>query len=173
MSWQAPWVWLGAVTVALPILIHLLGRGKARRLPFPSLRFFGATRPLPTSRTRLHDLLLLALRVAILVAAVAALAQPLLLTAHRRSGFDSSLARAVIVDTSASMQRKTAAGEKAVDIAVRRAQQLADSASPGIVLATATPSGADRRRGRMARPPAGPLRACDCLRLPGRNRRAH
>jgi hypothetical protein len=142
MTWQAPWAWLGVIAVALPILIHLLGQGKARRLPFPSLQFFGATRPLPTRRTRLHDLLLLAVRMAILVAAVAALAQPLLLTAHRKSDFDGSLARAVIVDTSASMQRQTAAGERAIDVAMRRAHQLADSASPGIVLTTATPSGA-------------------------------
>jgi hypothetical protein len=142
MTWQAPWVWLGLITVALPILIHLLGQGKARRLPFPSLQFFGATRPLPTRRTRLHDLLLLAVRIAILVAAMAALAQPLLLTAHRKGDFDSSLARAVIVDTSVGMQRTTAAGEKAVDVAMRRAHQLADSASPGIVLSTAMPSSA-------------------------------
>ena len=140
MIWQAPWVWLGLITVALPILIHLLGRGKARRLPFPSLQFFGATRPLPTRRTRLHDLLLLAVRVAILVAAVAALAQPLLLTAHRKSAFDASLARAVIVDTSASMQRNTAAGERALDAALRMSQPLADSATTSIVLHTASPA---------------------------------
>jgi hypothetical protein len=142
MTWQAPLAWLGLITIALPILIHLLGQGRARRLPFPSLQFFGATRPLPTRRTRLHDLLLLAVRVAILVAAVAALAQPLLLTPHRRDAFNTSLARAVVVDTSSSMQRNTAAGERAIDVALRESQPLADSAAAGIVLHTANPAGA-------------------------------
>ena len=140
MTWQAPWVWLGLIAVAFPVVIHLLGRGHARRLPFPTLRFFGITRSLPTRRTRLRDLVLLAVHIAILAAAVAALAQPLLLTAHRKGEFDASLARAVIVDTSASMQRRTPAGERAIDVALQVSQRLADSAAPGIVLRTASPA---------------------------------
>lgn len=140
MIWQAPWLWAGLLTVALPVLIHLLGRGTARRLPFPTLRFFGATRPLPTRSTRLHDLLLLAVRIAILTAAVAALAQPLLLTARRKGELNAPLARAVIVDTSASMQRTTTAGERAVVVATRTGQLVADSAATAIVLSSAAPA---------------------------------
>ena len=132
MTWQAPWVWAGVVAIALPILIHLLGQGKARRLPFPSLQFFGVPRPLPTQRTRLHDLLLLLVRVAIVVAAVAALARPLWLTAARRSSFSEALARAVIVDTSASMR-------SASNDALRLAKQLGDSAETSITLAASAP----------------------------------
>lgn len=140
MTWQAPWAWLGLAAVVLPVLIHLLGQGHARRLPFPTLRFLGPTRPLPTRRTRVHDLLLLVVRVAILVAAVAALAQPLLLTAHRKSALNESLVRAIIVDTSASMRRVTAGAAPAIAVALRQSQQFADSAATAVVLRTATPS---------------------------------
>ena len=142
MTWQAPWTWLGLAVVALPVMIHLLGRGTARRQRFPTLRFFGAARPLPTRYTRLHDRLLLAVRAAILVAAVAALARPLFFAARRVTDSSAALARAVIVDTSTSMQRMTSTGERAIDVATRLGQSLADSATVGIVLRTARPAGA-------------------------------
>ena len=78
MIWQNPWAWLGMVGVALPILIHLLGRGHARVLRFPTLRFIDPSRLLPTKRSRIQDPLLLAVRVAIVGCAAIALAQPLL-----------------------------------------------------------------------------------------------
>jgi hypothetical protein len=66
----------------------------------------------------------------------------LLLTAPRQRGLNASLARAVIVDTSASMQRRTAAGERALDVALGEARRLADSAAAAIVLRTTAPSAA-------------------------------
>ncbi|MES1259384.1 MAG: BatA domain-containing protein, partial [Gemmatimonadota bacterium] len=134
MTWQNPWGWAGLAAIALPIAIHLLGQGRAVRQRFPTLRFFGATRPLPTTRTRLHELLLLAIRCAILAAAAAALAQPVLQNSARRSTADSRLVRAVIIDNSASMQRMTASGEPAVAEAMRRAQQVGDSADARVLL---------------------------------------
>src|ERR1700749_1932101 len=100
MIWLNPWAWAGVIGVALPILIHLLGRGHAQVLKFPTLRFLDASRLLPTKRTRIHDPLLLAVRVAILLFAAAALAQPLVLTNGRKASLDRGLARAIIVDTS-------------------------------------------------------------------------
>jgi hypothetical protein len=142
MIWGNPWAWLGLAGVALPVLIHLLGRGQARVQRFPSLRFLDTSRLLPTRRTRLHDLLLLAVRVAILVAAVAAMAQPLVVTARRSQDLGGPLARAIIVDTSASMRRATSSGELGIDAARRRASQLRDSASTSVVLETADPASA-------------------------------
>ena len=142
MIWQQPWAWIGLATIALPILIHSLGQGRARRQRFPTLRFFGAVRPLPTQRTKIHDLLLLCVRVAILVAAVAALAQPLLQTANRKRAFDQSLARTVIVDTSASMLRANRGRAPAIETALREARLLTDSATAAIILRTATPASA-------------------------------
>jgi hypothetical protein len=140
MIWQNPWAWAGLLAVGIPVLVHLLGRGRARVQQFPTLRFLDATRLLPTRRARLRDLLLLALRAGIVAVAVAALAQPLLLTPGRVAGTERALARAIVVDTSASMQRVTPAGERAVDAARREARRLAAQATTATLLESATPS---------------------------------
>jgi hypothetical protein len=142
MIWQNPWAWLGLVAIAIPILIHLLGRDRAPRHSFPSLRFIEIAELPPTRRTRLHDLLLLATRMAILAAAVAALAQPLLLLANRRASIEDRLARAIIVDTSASMSRATASGTRAVDSARAEAKRLANDARTSLTIETASPRSA-------------------------------
>jgi len=138
--WQNPWALLGLLAVAVPVLIHLLGRDKAPRHSFPSLRFIEIAELPPTRRTRLHDLLLLATRVLIFAVAAAALAQPLVLVASRRAAIDSRLARAIIVDTSASMQRPTPSAAHAVDSARSAAKRLAGDAQTSISIETNTPS---------------------------------
>lgn len=142
MIWQNPWAWLGLGAIAIPVLIHLLGRDKAPRRSFPSLRFIEISELPPTRRTRLHDLLLLATRVAIFAAAVVALAQPLLLSADRRATIDSRLARAIIVDTSASMSRVTPGGGRAVDSARGEAKRLGADAQTSVVIESDAPSAA-------------------------------
>jgi hypothetical protein len=137
--WQNPWAWLGIATVAIPVLIHLLGRDRAPRHSFPSLRFVEIAELPPTRRTRLHDWLLLATRVAILLVAAAALAQPLLLLANRQASVDDRLARAIIVDTSASMSRVTPSGGRAVDSARSTAAKLAGDARTSITVQTSSP----------------------------------
>ena len=64
MRWQNPWAWIGLLTVALPVLVHLFSRRPARVEPFPSLRFLDVSRLLPTRRTRLTDRVLLLVRMA-------------------------------------------------------------------------------------------------------------
>lgn len=140
MIWLNPWAWLGVAGVALPILIHLLGRGHARILKFPTLRFLAASRLLPTQRSRIQDPLLLAVRSAILALAAIALAQPLLLTTGRRAALDRGLARAVVVDTSTSMRRTMASGVRLLDSARALAKGLAADAKTSIVVETVDPA---------------------------------
>lgn len=132
MIWQNVWAWAGLIAIGLPVLIHLLGRGHARVQPFPTLRFLESSRLLPTRRTRVHDWILLAVRIGILAAAVTALAQPLLLTAARTRTLDRALARAIIVDTSATMLRAAA-------VAQREATRLAGEAQTSTVLESGAP----------------------------------
>lgn len=132
MIWQNPWAWLGLVSIALPVIIHLLGRGHARVHRFPTLRFIDPSRLLPTRRTRLNDLLLLAVRVAILVAATMALAQPLLRTQRRSAVANAALARVVIVDTSGN-------DRTALD-SVNGATHLARDATIATILSVADPA---------------------------------
>jgi hypothetical protein len=140
MIWQNAWAWLGLLTLAAPIVIHLLARRSARVQRFPTLRFLHASQFLPARSTRLSDLLLLLLRLAIVAVAVAALAQPLLLTPGRQRSLGRTLARAILVDTSASMARATNTGEPGSAVARREAQRLADEAQLGVIVETIDPA---------------------------------
>lgn len=137
MIWQQPWAWAGAAAVLLPVFIHLLGLGRTPRYRFPTLRFIQSSRLLPTRRTRLHDPWLLLLRAVIVLAAVAALAQPLLQTAERRARFAVSLARVVILDTSASARDVAVRAGWGTDSARVLSQAYADSADVSRLLETA------------------------------------
>ena len=83
MMFQNPIAWLGLAAIAVPILVHLLGRRRARRLAFPTLRFVPASPLPPVRRDRLTDVPLLLVRVAAIATAAVALTQPLWLTASR------------------------------------------------------------------------------------------
>ena len=89
-------------------------------------------------RSRIQDPLLLAVRVAIVALAALALAQPLLLTGGRRRSLDRGLARAVIVDTSASVRRGP------LDSAHAIASRLVAGAQTSIVVESNDPSAAVR-----------------------------
>ena len=147
MIWQNPWAWMGLAALAIPVLIHLLGRRSARAQKFPSLRFLEPAQLMSTRRTRPTDLSLLVVRMGVVAAAVAALAAPLLLTENRERDLGRSLTRAIIVDTSASMtvrQVAAAPAERAVDAARREASALAAAARGSVVLETNNPAHALR-----------------------------
>jgi Aerotolerance regulator N-terminal len=92
-----PLAWVGLAAVAAPILVHLLAHRRAKRVPFPTLRFLQPTRLSAIRRRVLEDLGLLALRCAIVVIAAAAFAGPLMLTPSRRAAWNARLVRAVVV----------------------------------------------------------------------------
>ena len=100
-----PWALLGLLGIAVPIVIHLLGRHRSRIEKFPTLRFIGTSRLNPTKRRRISDWPLLLVRIAIIAAAAFALSQPLF---HHSASSASDLTRVVIVDTSASVSRAAA-----------------------------------------------------------------
>ena len=85
--WLNPSALFALAAAAAPILIHLLIRRRAERLPFPTLRFLQPTRLAAIRRHLLDDLPLLVVRVALLSAAVAALAGPLIVTPARRQAW--------------------------------------------------------------------------------------
>jgi hypothetical protein len=93
----------GLVAVLGPVLVHLLRRQRARRVPFPTVQFLVSTRAAAAWIRTPSDLALLALRVAIVAAAAIAAAQPFLATWSRRAAWERRLARALVIDTSESM----------------------------------------------------------------------
>ena len=135
MTWRQPAAWFGLFALAIPILVHLLGRRRPKPLRFPTLRFLDVSRIVPARRHRVNDVPLLLVRLAIVAAAVAALAGPVFGT---RATNPDALARVIVVDTSASMSRRTPGGTTAGDDAQARAQSLAASASASRIVSAST-----------------------------------
>lgn len=113
IAWLAPGTLVGLGLLVGPILVHLLLRHRAPRVPFPSLRFVRTARTAAARFRMPSDALLLALRLAIAGLAVVALAQPVLVTPGRVAAWDARVARAVVVDVSESMKPLTAAAATA------------------------------------------------------------
>jgi hypothetical protein len=141
IAWLLPAALAGLALLAVPILIHLLIRHRAKPLPFPSLRFVRASR---TSAIRVHlpsDLALLLLRLAIIALAVAALARPVVLIPWRLAAWNGRTARAVVIDVSASMTPWRQEAEAVVEPEMRGAvfAQRIDAAElgSGLLLAVA------------------------------------
>jgi len=131
MTWVAPWALVGLLAVAAPVLVHWLARHQAQRIRFPTIQFLTRTSPVSVRRYRLRDLRLLAVRIAIVVAAVLALAQPVWV----RPGAPAPRpARAVVLDTSASLRRPLAGGRVGaplgIDVAREAAAALTDAGTP-------------------------------------------
>lgn len=99
--WRHPLALLALVSVAAPILIHILVHRRAERFAFPTLRFIAPTRLAAIRRHLLEDAALLAVRIAILIVAIVALAGPLIVTAARRRAWNQQVVRAVVTDAAA------------------------------------------------------------------------
>jgi hypothetical protein len=96
--WLNPAAWIAIAIVAAPVLIHLLVHRHAERFPFPTLRFILPTRLASIRRHVFDDIALLAVRSAIIAAAVTAWAGPLIVTPARRASWNARIARAIVVD---------------------------------------------------------------------------
>ena len=76
MGWLAPGFLLGALTIAVPVWLHLLKRSASRPRQFSSLMLFEPQQRSTTRRRRIDHWLLLLLRVAVLLLVAAAFAEP-------------------------------------------------------------------------------------------------
>lgn len=153
MLWLNPSALFALAAVAAPILIHILIQRRAERFPFPTLRFLQPTRLAAIRRHLLEDLPLLAIRISLLAAAVAALAGPLLLTGVRRQAWDRRIVRAIVTDNGTAgivgaglappLRQETFAAATLAD-GIRRAILWLDTAPPArreIVIASTFPIG--------------------------------
>ena len=99
MSFLYPAFLLGALAVAIPVVLHFLRRDVAPEVPFSAVRLLQRSPVARSRRRRLRDLLLLAARVAALLLLAAAFARPYLAGATAAS----SALRLVAIDRSFSM----------------------------------------------------------------------
>lgn len=102
---------LAILGCAVPVLIHLIWKRKLTALPYPTLRFLRQAGERLSTRRKLRELILLALRVAAVLLVALALARPGLRVAAGGSlGATSDVV--LVIDTSASMRLATATGSR-------------------------------------------------------------
>jgi len=162
--WLNPFALFALAAAVAPILIHLLIQRRAERFPFPTLRFLQPTRLASIRRHVLEDLPLLAVRVALLAAAVTALAGPLFVTHARRQAWDRRVVRATVVDTTITSER-TPEGPAPHQEKTFQTVSLADGIRRAIVWLDAAPPA--RREIVVASSfPIGSLAATDIALIP-------
>ncbi len=133
LNFLSPWMLLGVLLVAGPLLAHLTGQREGPRILFPTVRFLKQAADRIRRRTRLENLLLLLLRV------LAVLLLVLLFSRPRFSwqgvtvaGVDPESDTLLLVDRSLSMNRRVGkGGETLGDLARIRALEVLDGLSPG------------------------------------------
>ncbi|WP_428267612.1 BatA domain-containing protein, partial [Haliangium sp.] len=76
MEFLTPLMLLGAAGVAVPVAIHLIGRRRARVVPFAAMDFLLGDQRKTARRLRLRELALLAARVFMCLAIPMILAKP-------------------------------------------------------------------------------------------------
>ncbi|HUF73607.1 MAG TPA: BatA and WFA domain-containing protein [Gammaproteobacteria bacterium] len=122
MSFLAPAFLAGLLAIGLPLWLHRLSAENPNRRPFSSVMFLEAGEPRRVLAKQLQYLLLLAFRIAVLVALVLAFIQPAIWRDPAAAAAGGQRLHVIVVDTSASM----AAGDR-WDEAVDTAIDLIDS----------------------------------------------
>jgi hypothetical protein len=103
MGFVTPALIAGATLVALPIVLHLIMRRETKQFKFPALRFVQQRRNLNQHRLRLRQLLLLALRCAIIALLAFALARPVLRGSGGAGREGAAVASALVFDNALRM----------------------------------------------------------------------
>src|SRR5580658_8677876 len=105
MGLFAPWFLAGLAGLALPLYLHLLKRQKNPPRPVPSLLFWEHRTQASTRHRRLHYLLLLSLRLALLFLLILAFANPFI--NRSAAALASNRIVMLVIDNSFSMRAGT------------------------------------------------------------------
>jgi hypothetical protein len=103
MNFLHPWALALAALAAIPILLHLLRRDIAQRIPFPALRYLRRAEQRTARTIHLRDLLLLATRVLLLILLAVVAARPLAGRGGAKNHDPTD--GLIIIDNTASMGR--------------------------------------------------------------------
>jgi hypothetical protein len=106
IAFLSPWVLLGTLFVAVPIIIHLVMRKKPKLLQFPALELLQQRRKTNLRKLRIRHLALLLLRILLVALAALALARPLATNLPGALALGSPLGVVLVFDTSVSMDYK-------------------------------------------------------------------
>jgi hypothetical protein len=140
MSFLSPAFLLGLPLAAIPVLIHFFSRRQRNPIPWGAMEFLMASATPRRRFLRLRDLLLLLLRIAIVLAIIGALAQPMLSSSWMGSAGPRDVI--LILDNSMSTARQIGGGtvfDRELDEAAKIMQQLKGTDMLRILLASPAP----------------------------------
>src|ERR1700730_4829833 len=104
MAFLNPIFLLGAIAAGVPVLVHLVRRTRAPRVPFPSLMFLRKIEQKTIRRRKLRNLLLLLVRCAALLLLSLAFARPYFSGSTPVSASAEHNSSVILVDCSYSMR---------------------------------------------------------------------
>lgn len=130
MEFLAPLMLLGAAGLLIPVIIHLIGRRRAKVVRFAALDFLIGSRRKTARRFRLRELLLLIVRAGICLAIPVALAQPFTSCDAEGPAVERGAQAAILVidDSFAAMYQID--GESLLDRAKRQALSILEQVGP-------------------------------------------
>jgi len=131
MHFLAPALLLGLIAAVLPIIIHRIGRRRARPVRFAAMELLLRAEREVSARRRLRDVALLIARTGLAAALPLAFARPFTevrsdlpaVTTHSQSAV-------IVLDDSASMRRRLRRDETPFDVARARARDIVEHLSP-------------------------------------------
>jgi hypothetical protein len=150
MGFVTPALLAGALLIGVPIVLHLVMRREVRQLMFPALRFVQQRKAVNQHRLQLRQLLLLALRCAVICLLAFALARPTLRGSGVAGQEDSPIAAALVFDNSLRMtylHENQTRLEKARELAVWLLEQLPSDAPVTVIDRASRQSGREAVKG--------------------------
>ncbi|MHC4471039.1 MAG: BatA domain-containing protein [Planctomycetota bacterium] len=132
----SPWFLGGLAAAAIPIVIHLIHRRRAKILPIATLRFLRQIPARTIRKRRLEEYLLLAARVAVLALLALGAARPVLKTAAATGG---ATCAAVVLDDSYSMELRVGGisrFQEGMEGAIKVLRTLSDGDRAALLLAS-------------------------------------
>src|SRR3972149_505974 len=130
MSFAAPIFLLATLAAALPVVLHMINRQRAKELPFSTLRFLRISVEKTRRKKRIHDILLMLVRAAVLFLIAAGLAKPTVTSLSSFWGGGAPSAVVIVLDNSASMGM-IEGNRRRFDAAKTAAAQILDELKDG------------------------------------------
>ena len=134
----APVFLWGIAAVSVPVIIHLMQSPRARVIDFPTVRFLKACQRRATRRTRLKNIILMLMRMALIALVALGMAKPQRQREQTQALPDAPLSMVVVIDNSYSMgyrDRGKSRLERAKEAAIALVETLKESDEAAVLLA--------------------------------------
>ncbi len=142
-SLLSPLFLAGLLAVAVPVIIHLMRRKKARAIDFSTLRFLREVHAKLSMRQKIREMLLMAARIALILLTVLAMARPVLRGAISSGTADAPVTMVFVVDNSLSMSTQIGGVsnlERARSILATHASDMKNDDRMAVITAVAMPT---------------------------------